>query len=67
MNECPDQRDKYGFTPKERGHLSLEGSLCGMSNCSVPPEQVCPACSMWYCVRDFPSHFAGYPEHREAN
>jgi hypothetical protein len=57
-------RDQYGYTPEERGNLSTKGELCGMMGCSVPPEQTCRSCSLWYCMRHFTAHFAGYPEHK---
>lgn len=66
MPEQEDQsghRDKFGFTPLERGVESQKSVWCGMMDCAVPPEQVCRPCGMWYCTKDFPDHMAKYPEH----
>lgn len=56
--------DRMGVSVQERIDGSIKGDLCGMRNCKVPPEQLCRACGLWYCIGDFEGHFAGYPEHR---
>jgi hypothetical protein len=63
MGTC-DERDRYGYRPEERGRLSTEGMLCGMMDCSVPPEEICGSCRLWYCVGHYKAHFAGYPDHK---
>jgi hypothetical protein len=64
MGQDCSGHDKYGYSPEERGHLSTKGELCGMMSCSVPPEQTCTSCGLWYCSKDFTAHFMGYPEHK---
>lgn len=56
--------DRMGLTVFQRCDASLRSEICGMIDCSVPPEQICHDCRMWYCAREFEIHFVRYPDHR---
>lgn len=59
------ERDRFGYSPEERGNLSMKGELCGMVNCQVPPEEKCKSCGLWYChTNHYQAHFTGYPDHK---
>lgn len=55
---------EHDIEPMDRAQRSFEGELCGFEDCLVPPEQICPACKLWYCFIHFPYHFERYPDHR---
>ena len=44
--------------------LSKEGDLCGIDRCSVPPEMLCCACDLWYCVKHIGLHYRKYKSHK---
>ncbi len=60
-DETPEERyEKL----RNRCSRSKEGELCGMDQCGVPPEMLCPGCELWYCVKHIELHYRTYKSHR---